>query len=110
MGSDSSAPASPSLALRLRRLHAAMAPFVLLPLLLTACTGMTYRLLRDWAGLGRDQAHVLMVVHEGEWLRPLLGPSGETLYVLLNGLGLIWMLATGASMVWQRLQRSSGGR
>jgi hypothetical protein len=93
------------LAVRLRRLHAALAPLVLLPLLLTVSTGMAYRLLRDWAGLGRDQAHVLMTLHEGEWLRPLVGPAGETLYVLLNGLGVLWMLLTGASMLWQRLKR-----
>ncbi|MFM7086257.1 MAG: peptidase [Cyanobium sp.] len=93
------------MALRLRRLHAGLAPFVLLPLLITATTGMTYRLLRDWGGLGRDQAHVLMVVHEGEWLRHWFGPNGETLFVLLNGLGLLWMLFSGAAMVWQRLRR-----
>jgi hypothetical protein len=98
------------LALRLRRLHAALAPLVLLPLLVTVCTGMAYRLLRDWAGLGREQAHILMVLHEGEWLKPLVGPAGETLYVLLNGLGLLWMLATGASMLWQRLRRTQGSR
>jgi len=39
-----------SLAVRLRRLHGAVAPLVLLPLLLTVCTGMGYRLLRDWGG------------------------------------------------------------
>jgi len=99
-----------TLALRLRRLHAAVAPLVLLPLLLTVGTGMGYRLLRDWAGLGRDQAHILMVLHEGEWLRSLVGPAGETLYVLLNGLGLLWMLLTGASMLWQRLRRPRPGR
>lgn len=104
------AAASIPLALRLRRLHAALAPLVLLPLLLTVCTGMAYRLLRDWAGLGRDQAHFLMVLHEGEWLRSLVGPAGETLYVLFNGLGLLWMLATGASMLWQRLRRPQAGR
>ena len=103
-------PASLPLALRLRRLHAALAPLVLLPLLLTVCTGMGYRLLRDWGGLGRDQAHILMVLHEGEWLRSLVGPTGETLYVLLNGLGLLWMLLTGASMLWQRLRRPQPGR
>jgi hypothetical protein len=105
-----STPARVPLALRLRRLHAALAPLVLLPLLLTVGTGMAYRLLRDWAGLGRDQAHILMVLHEGEWLKPLVGPGGETLYVLLNGLGLLWMLATGASMLWQRLRRLQAGR
>ena len=83
---------------------------MLLPLLVTVSTGMAYRLLRDWAGLGRDQAHILMVLHEGEWLRSLIGPDAETLYVLLNGLGLLWMLVTGGSMLWQRLRRLQAGR
>ncbi|MEB3276752.1 MAG: peptidase [Cyanobacteriota bacterium] len=90
---------------QLRQLHASLAPLVLLPLLLTVSTGMGYRLLRDWGGLNRDQAHLLMVLHEGEWLRPWLGGQGETLYVLLNGLGLLWMLISGAGMLWQRLRR-----
>lgn len=93
---------SPPLTLRLRRAHAALAPWVLAPLLLTVSTGLGYRLLRDWGGLGRDRAHGLMVLHEGEWLRHWLGPSGETLYVLANGLGLLWMLSTGGAMLWQR--------
>jgi len=54
---------SPPLALRLRRAHAALAPWVLAPLLVTVTTGLGYRLLRDWGGLGRDPAHGLMVVH-----------------------------------------------
>jgi hypothetical protein len=100
----------PSLLLRLRRLHGDLAPFVLLPLLLTVATGVAYRLVRDWAGLGRDQAHLLMVLHEGEWLRRWFGPAGETVYVLVNGLGLLWMLASGGAMVWQRLRRSPARR
>jgi hypothetical protein len=93
---------------RLRRLHAAAAPVVLLPLLLTVATGMAYRLLRDWGGLGRDQAHLLMVLHEGEWLTRWFGAGGETLYVLLNGIGLLWMLLTGGGMALQRLRRARG--
>jgi hypothetical protein len=94
--------------LRLRRAHATLAPLVLLPLLLTVGTGVGYRLLRDWAGLDREAAHVLMALHEGEWLRRWFGPPGETAYVLLNGLGLLWMLGTGAAMAWQRLRREWG--
>jgi hypothetical protein len=93
---------------RLRRLHAALAPLVLLPLLLTVSTGLGYRLLRDWGGLGRDQAHVLMVLHEGEWLTRWFGANGETVYVLLNGLGLLWMLFSGGAMALQRLGRRGG--
>ncbi|MCS5692024.1 peptidase [Cyanobium sp. FGCU-6] len=96
----------PNLALRLRRAHATLAPLVLLPLLITVLSGMSYRLSRDWGGVGRDGAHWLMVLHEGEWLKPLVGRHGETVYVLLNGLGLLWMLGSGASMVWQRLRAS----
>jgi len=96
---------SPPWALRLRRAHGALAPWVLAPLLLTVSTGLSYRLLRDWGGLGRDQAHGLMVLHEGEWLRQWFGPTGETLYVLANGLGLLWMLASGGAMLWERRRR-----
>jgi hypothetical protein len=99
---------SPPLAIRLRRAHGALAPWVLAPLLLTVSTGLGYRLLRDWGGLGRDQAHGLMVLHEGEWLRHWLGPAGETLYVLVNGLGLLWMLASGGAMLWERWRRPVG--
>jgi hypothetical protein len=80
---------------------------------LTVTTGVGYRVLRDWAGLGRDQAHILMVLHEGEWLKQWVGPQGETLYVLANGAGLAWMLITGAAMAIQRLRlqlnRGEGG-
>jgi hypothetical protein len=86
---------------RLRRWHGALAPVVLAPLLITVITGMSYRLLRDWGGLSRDQAHVLMVVHEGEWL----GQAGKTIYVALNGLGLIWMLISGGGLLIQKWLR-----
>ena len=66
--------------LRIRRWHGRLAPIVLLPLLITVSTGLGYR---------------LMQIHEGEWL----GAHGETIYVLLNGLGLIWMLSTGLVML-----------
>ena len=91
---------------QLRRFHGAVAPFVLAPLLLTVCSGMAYRLLKDWAGLSRDQVHLLMVLHEGEWL----GQTLEPFYVVLNGLGLLWMLISGATLLlqrWRQGQRSS---
>ena len=86
---------------RIRELHLKIAPFVLLPLLLTVCSGVSYRLARDWFGFGRDQVHWLMAIHEGEWL----GPSLEPVVVLLNALGLLWMLATGSALLIQRWRR-----
>ena len=108
------APASPrsqqprgaSLAQRLRQAHAHLAPLVLAPLLITVSSGVAYRLLRDWGGGGRERAHGLMVLHEGEWLKPWLGSGAETLYVLLNGLGLLWMLGSGGWLAWDRWRRN----
>jgi hypothetical protein len=88
---------------KLRQLHSTLAPIVLLPLLVTMTTGVTYRLSKDWLGLSRDQVHFLMVIHEGEYL----GKTLEPFYVLFNGLGLLWMLATGAGMLIQKLRRTS---
>lgn len=88
---------------RIRQLHRWVAPFVLIPLLITSTTGMAYRLLKDWGGVERDQVHWLMTLHEGEWL----GPQMEPVVVLLNGLGLLWMLTTGGMLLWQQLRLPS---
>ena len=85
-----------------RKLHRTVAFIVLLPLTVTAFTGISYRLGKSWLGLDRDQVHYLMVIHEGEYL----GQTLEPLYVLLNGLGLLWMLATGCVILWQTISRS----
>ncbi|TVQ48118.1 MAG: PepSY domain-containing protein [Gloeocapsa sp. DLM2.Bin57] len=85
-----------------RKWHRTLAPIVLLPLLVTVSTGVSYRLAKDWFGLPRDQVHFLMGIHEGEYL----GKTLEPFYVLLNGLGLLWMLVTGGAMLWQNLRRS----
>ena len=79
---------------RIRQLHRWVAPFVVLPLLISLTTGVGYRIARDWGGLTRDQVHWLMSLHEGEWL----GHRLEPVVVLLNGLGLLWMLVTGATL------------
>jgi hypothetical protein len=85
-----------------RKLHRTLAPIVLLPLLITVFTGVSYRIGKSWFGLSRDQVHWLMTLHEGEYL----GPTLEPIYVLLNGLGLLWMLVTGSTMVWQNISRA----
>ena len=90
-----------SLLVHLRELHRSVAPFVLAPLLVTVFSGVSYRLARDWFGATREQIHWLMVVHEGEWL----GPTLEPVVVLLNAIGLLWMLITGAVLLIQRWRR-----
>ncbi len=85
-----------------RKLHHQVAPIVLIPLLVTAFTGVCYRLGKSWLGLSRDQVHFLMVIHEGEYL----GSQLEPVYVLLNFLGVMFMLITGTMMLVQSVKKA----
>ncbi|BEV35878.1 PepSY domain-containing protein [Synechococcus sp. M16CYN] len=90
-----------TLLVRVRKLHQRIAPFVLLPLLVTVCSGVSYRLARDWFGVSREQVHWLMALHEGEWL----GPNLEPVVVFMNAVGLLWMLVTGLILLLGRWRR-----
>ena len=87
---------------RFRQWHRTLAPIVLLPLVVTVTTGVSYRIAKNWFGLSRDQVHILMSIHEGEYL----GETLEPLYVLFNGLGLLWMLVTGGAMLVNQMTQS----
>ncbi|WP_072622110.1 peptidase [Spirulina major] len=86
-----------------RNAHRTLAPIILIPFLITAISGICYRLGKSWFGLSRDQVHFLMVIHEGEYLGKFLEP----IYVLLNGMGLLFMVGTGIVMVWSSLKPKS---
>ena len=90
-----------TLLVRVRELHQRIAPFVLLPLFVTVCSGVGYRLARDWFGASREQVHWLMTLHEGEWL----GLTLEPVVVLMNAFGLLWMLITGLALLIERWRR-----
>ena len=82
-----------------RQFHKALAPWVFLPLFLSAITGLFYRVAKDLLGFSRDEAHWLMSLHEGEWL----GDNGELIYVILNSLGVLWMLITGLQIFLKKI-------
>ena len=82
-----------------RQLHKTLAPWVILPLFVSASTGLLYRISKDLLGFSRDQVHWLMSLHEGEWL----GGNGELIYVFLNSLGVFWMLITGFQMFSKKI-------
>ena len=82
-----------------RQFHKSLAPWVFLPLFISALTGTLYRISKDLLGYSRDEVHWLMSLHEGEWL----GDNGELIYVILNSLGLIWMLITGLQMFSKKI-------
>lgn len=77
-----------------RWIHRILAPIAVLPLALSATTGVAYRLGRAWFGLSGDQAAILMTLHQGAYF----GSLGRSLYVFLVGVGLIVLLITGLQM------------
>ncbi|MGL5032635.1 MAG: hypothetical protein ACRC6M_02405, partial [Microcystaceae cyanobacterium] len=70
------------------------APILLLPLFVSASTGVIYRISRAWFNLPKEQVKIFMDIHQGSYL----GPSLRVIYVLLVGLGLLVILATGLQM------------
>lgn len=77
-----------------RLLHGVMAPVFFLPLLVSAATGIIYRLGSAWFGLSDQQAKFFLDVHEGKFL----GSSLRVVYILFIGLGLLALLVTGIQM------------
>ena len=78
-----------------RRLHRALVPFMVLPLLITLITGTAFQF-----AVTADRAQDflwLLELHRGKFGQINL----ELLYPFLNGLGLLTLLVTGL-MMWLR--------
>ncbi|MCU0793360.1 MAG: hypothetical protein MUE42_11055 [Opitutaceae bacterium] len=86
-----------------RTLHRRLAPWLLLPLVVAALTGLTYRIGRTWFGFSRDTGDAVLAVHTGAWM----GDFGEHLQIALNGLGLLALALGGAVLL--RTGRARGG-
>jgi uncharacterized iron-regulated membrane protein len=84
---------------KIRQLHRAIAPIMLLPILLTLITGSVFQVF-DTQGRGQDFGW-LMALHKGHF-----GPLNlEIIYPYLNALGLLVLAITGISMWSQMRQR-----
>jgi uncharacterized iron-regulated membrane protein len=88
-----------------RYFHRFLAPIIFLPLIVTALTGMAYRLGRSWLRLSDGQAEIFLRIHQASYL----GPFGRDIYVLLLGIGLVAMLFTGISAIGRFGKRSQIG-
>jgi hypothetical protein len=83
-----------------RKYHRTIAIVLCLPLLLTVLTGVAVTLVGEWSlslGLSRS---FLLKLHTGELFHL------ESIYPLLNGLGLLGLLVTGISMTSLFKQRN----
>lgn len=82
-----------------RRYHRQLAVIMCLPLALTVISGMAYPIFSEWLSLS-SVAGFLVQIHSGR----IFGLEG--IYPVLNGLGLLGLLATGMSMTSLSRQRS----
>ncbi len=82
----------------LRKLHRKLSPCLFALVAVSAVTGVTFRAGKKWFGMDGQTGQSVMEWHTGEWLGPALSPF----YVLLAGVALLILVATGADMLWQR--------
>ena len=67
-----------SIKAKLRIFHRKIAPWVLPLLLLSAATGLVYRIGRAWFGMSKETGGKVLHLHSGEWL----GDNGSVIYLL----------------------------
>lgn len=87
-----------------RWFHRIASMVLVLPLAVTALTGIGFRLTQSWLGWPKERAQWLMDIHQGTLL---FGKDYRLYYVLFTGVALLLVLATGAKLV--RLFRRRGG-
>lgn len=87
---------------RLRQLHKALVPFMVLPLLLTLTTGTLFQF--AVAGDRANDFLWLLELHRGKFGQVNL----EFLYPILNALGLLTLIITGSIMWFQSPSKKKG--
>ena len=92
---------------RLRSWHAWLAPVLAAPLLVSAVTGISFRLGKAWFDIPTPVARFLLRLHQGRYL----GKDLRVVYVLLLGLGALALQGIGLGMtnLWRRRSAGLGG-
>lgn len=80
---------------RLRVFHRRISPWLLPFILLSAVTGLTYRIGRAWFGMSKETGGKVMHLHSGEWL----GDHGSVIYLAIVGGVLIFLVLSGLWML-----------
>jgi hypothetical protein len=83
-----------SIKAKLRLFHRQIAPWFLPFLLLSAATGLIYRIGRAWFAMSKETGGKIMHLHSGEWL----GDHGSVVYLLLTGGVLLFLIFSGIWM------------
>lgn len=85
-----------------RRSHRLLGWVFLLPLAVTAATGILFEAGETWFHFPESTSKLLMTLHEGRWL----GKGGRVYYVLVTGSALLGLGFIGLAL-WKSRKRSS---
>ena len=80
--------------------HRVLGGALLLPLMVTAVTGILYKIGEEWFGLREETADFLMTIHEGGWL----GKNLKVYYTVVLGCGLLALGFFGLALLRRRHQ------
>lgn len=89
----------------MRTFHRRVSPWIFALLIVSAVTGMGYRVGRAWFGMTKPTGDAIMNVHTGSWI----GPWAAPFYILLVGGGLLALLVTGLVLL-MRSRAKQGAR
>jgi hypothetical protein len=78
--------------------HRVLGGALLLPLMVTAVTGILYKIGQAWFGLSEETADLLMTIHEGGWL----GKNLKVYYTVVLGCGLLALGFFGLALLRRR--------
>jgi hypothetical protein len=79
-----------------RKFHRAIAPWLVLPLVLALLTGICYRVGKAWFHLDIDLGDRILEIHSGSWM----GAWASLAYVLVVGISLLALVATGSVLLF----------
>ena len=78
----------------LRKFHRKLAPWLLPFLLLSAITGILYRIGRAWFGFTKETGNDVLYFHTGAWF----GTNGSVVFLAVLGSGLLFLVFSGLWM------------
>ena len=89
-----------------RLAHKKVARLVLPFLALSALTGLVYRVGRVWFGMSDETGIAVRAIHDGTWVGGWFSPF----YVLVVGLGLLFLVGSGLAAFARRSKSPTGPR
>ncbi|MDZ4743367.1 MAG: PepSY domain-containing protein [Verrucomicrobiota bacterium] len=87
--------------LNIRPFHRILSLILVIPLIVTLASGIIYRIGKAWFGMSKQTGDFFMHIHTGEWM----GDSVGVYYVLVVGVGLIFLILSGTKLLF----KSKGG-